>query len=78
MEAVARRAVERGRVAMLDLTREYQSYRQELLGACERVFSRMHLLGGEEVRSRQVMPGTADAKVEGGVLPPLAQPGAAP
>lgn len=50
MEAVARRAVERGRVAMLDLTREYQSYRQELLGACERVFSRMHLLGGEEVR----------------------------
>jgi dTDP-4-amino-4,6-dideoxygalactose transaminase len=50
MEAVARRAVERGRVAMLDLTREYRTYRQELLGACERVFSRMHLLGGEEVR----------------------------
>ena len=51
MEAVARRAVERGRVAMLDLTREYDTYRQELLGACERVLARMHLLGGEEVRA---------------------------
>jgi HAE1 family hydrophobic/amphiphilic exporter-1 len=35
-------------------------------------------LGGEEVRSRQVMPGGADVKVEGGVVPSLAQPGTAP
>ena len=49
MEAVARRAAPQ-RVALLDLTREFSAYRQELLGACERVLSRMHLLGGEEVR----------------------------
>jgi HAE1 family hydrophobic/amphiphilic exporter-1 len=35
-------------------------------------------LGGEEVRSRQVMPGGAEVKVEGGVVPSLAQPGTAP
>jgi hypothetical protein len=51
MEAVARRAAERGRVSLLDLTREYRSYRHELLGACERVLARMHLLGGEEGRA---------------------------
>jgi dTDP-4-amino-4,6-dideoxygalactose transaminase len=51
MEAVARRAVGGGRVSLLDLTREYRSYRQELLGACDRVLTRMHLLGGEEVRA---------------------------
>jgi dTDP-4-amino-4,6-dideoxygalactose transaminase len=38
------------RVALLDLTREYQMHRHELLAACERVLGRMHLLGGQEVR----------------------------
>ena len=38
------------RVPLLDLTREYQAHRHELLAACERVLGRMHLLGGEEVR----------------------------
>jgi dTDP-4-amino-4,6-dideoxygalactose transaminase len=51
MEAVARRAAAGGRVSLLDLTREYRSLRHELLGACEGVLSRMHLLGGEEVRA---------------------------
>src|SRR2546425_1436649 len=51
MEAVARRVGgAEERVALLDLTREYHAYRRELLGACERVLERMHLLGGEEVR----------------------------
>jgi dTDP-4-amino-4,6-dideoxygalactose transaminase len=36
---------------MLDLTREYRAHRQEMLAACDRVLSRMHLLGGEEVRT---------------------------
>ena len=51
MEALARGAAGDGRVALLDLTREYHAHRRELLGACERVLERMHLLGGEEVRS---------------------------
>src|ERR1044072_1560311 len=51
MEALARGAAGGdGRVALLDLTREYHAHRRELLGACERVLERMHLLGGEEVR----------------------------
>src|SRR5206468_3962234 len=50
MEAVARRAAPE-RISLLDLTREYHVHRQELLAACERVLSRMHLLGGEEVRA---------------------------
>src|SRR5215510_2406672 len=50
MEAVARRAAPT-RVSLLDLTREYHAHREELLRACERVLERMHLLGGEEVRS---------------------------
>lgn len=54
MEAVARRPVPepaQGRIALLELAREYRAYRQDMLGACERVLDRMHLLGGEEVRS---------------------------
>ena len=53
MEALARKAAGKERVeriALLDLTREYGAHRRELLAACERVFERMHLLGGEEVR----------------------------
>jgi dTDP-4-amino-4,6-dideoxygalactose transaminase len=50
MEALARKAEGRDRVALLDLTREYRAYRRELLAACERVLEGMHLLGGEEVR----------------------------
>ena len=49
MEAVARRAAPE-RISLLDLTREYQAHRLELLAAVERVLERMHLLGGEEVR----------------------------
>ena len=51
MEALARRAAGERRVALLDLTREYRAYRHELLAACEGVFERMQLLGGEEVRA---------------------------
>src|SRR6476646_7467419 len=53
MEALARKAAGQAgadRVALLDLTREYQAHRRELLSACERVLDRMQLLGGEEVR----------------------------
>src|SRR2546427_5785366 len=50
MEAVARAAVET-RVPLMDLTREFRAHRQEFLAACERVLTRMHLLGGEEGRS---------------------------
>jgi len=48
MEAATRQSATR--VALLDLTREYQAHRHELLAACERVLGRMQLLGGEEVR----------------------------
>ncbi|HJQ82772.1 MAG TPA: DegT/DnrJ/EryC1/StrS family aminotransferase [Candidatus Binatia bacterium] len=51
MEALARVGVGEERVALLDLTREYDAHRRELLAACERVLERMHLLGGEEVRA---------------------------
>src|SRR5919198_3020158 len=51
MEALARRAAGERRVALLDLTREYRAYRDELLAACDRVLERMQLLGGEEVRA---------------------------
>jgi dTDP-4-amino-4,6-dideoxygalactose transaminase len=51
MEALARTAATEGRVALLDLSREYRAYRRELLAACERVLERMQLLGGDEVRS---------------------------
>src|SRR5436309_10252902 len=51
MKALARSAAAEERVALLDLTREYRAHRHELLGACERVLERMHLLGGEEVRA---------------------------
>jgi dTDP-4-amino-4,6-dideoxygalactose transaminase len=49
-EALARAAAPL-RVPLLDLTREYRAYRSELLAACDRVLTRMHLLGGEEVRA---------------------------
>jgi dTDP-4-amino-4,6-dideoxygalactose transaminase len=51
MDALARKAAAESRVALLDLSREYQESRHELLAACERVLERMQLLGGEEVRS---------------------------
>jgi len=51
MKALARQEAGAERVALLDLVREYQSSRVELLAACERVLDRMHLLGGEEVRA---------------------------
>ena len=51
MEALARKAATGGRVALLDLSREYRASRRELLAACERVLDRMQLLGGDEVRS---------------------------
>jgi dTDP-4-amino-4,6-dideoxygalactose transaminase len=50
MEAVARTA-ESSRVPLMDLTREYRAHRRELMAACERVLERMHLLGGDEVKS---------------------------
>src|SRR5881296_1305858 len=50
MEALARTA-ERTRVPLMDLRREYRVLRTELLAACERVFGRMQLLGGEELRA---------------------------
>src|SRR5437762_4021475 len=50
MEALARTAV-RTRVPLMDLRREYRGLRTELLAACERVFGRMQLLGGEELRA---------------------------
>jgi len=50
MEALARRTA-RTRVPLMNLAREYQGYREDLLKACEQVFSQMHLLGGEEVRA---------------------------
>lgn len=52
-EAVARRPV-LTRVSLLDLTREYETHRSELLGACERVLAGMHLLGGDEVRRFEI------------------------
>jgi dTDP-4-amino-4,6-dideoxygalactose transaminase len=39
------------RVALLDLTREFHAHHREIIAASERVLSRMHLLGGEEVRA---------------------------
>src|SRR5438046_1118408 len=50
MEALARTAL-RTRVPLMDLRREYRAHRTELLAACERVFGRMQLVGGEEVRA---------------------------
>ncbi len=49
MEALAR-AAEPTRVRLIELTREYHAHRTELLGACERVLERMHLLNGEELK----------------------------
>ncbi len=49
MEALAR-AVQPTRVRLIELTREYHAHRDELLGACERVLERMHLLNGEELK----------------------------
>jgi dTDP-4-amino-4,6-dideoxygalactose transaminase len=38
-------------VPLMDLKREYRAHREEMLSACDRVLSRMHLLGGEELRA---------------------------
>jgi len=35
----------------MDLTREFRAQRVEFLAACERVLTRMHLLGGEELKA---------------------------
>lgn len=51
MEALARRVAGQERIALLDLRREFQACRTELLAACERVLSRAHLIGGEELRA---------------------------
>jgi dTDP-4-amino-4,6-dideoxygalactose transaminase len=48
MEAVARVGQPETRVRLMELTREYQASRQEFLDACDRVLSKMHLLGGDE------------------------------
>src|SRR5207249_599329 len=50
MQALARPAVQT-RVALLDLTREFRAHHRELVAASERVFGRMHFLGGDEVRA---------------------------
>jgi dTDP-4-amino-4,6-dideoxygalactose transaminase len=36
---------------MIELAREYHAIRDQLLAACDRVFARMQLLGGEETRA---------------------------
>jgi dTDP-4-amino-4,6-dideoxygalactose transaminase len=50
MEALARRTA-RTRVPLMNLTREFEGFREDLLRACDRVFSKMHLLGGDEVKA---------------------------
>lgn len=50
MEALAR-AEAYSRVPLLDLTREFEATRTQILAACERVLSKMHLLGGEELKA---------------------------
>jgi dTDP-4-amino-4,6-dideoxygalactose transaminase len=67
MEAAARAGTER-RIPLMDLTREFQAHRRELLGACEHVLARMHLLGGDEVRAfEREMAAYLDAKHVTGV-----------
>jgi Oxidoreductase family, NAD-binding Rossmann fold len=54
MEAVARAAAEpaeEGSISLLDLTREFSAHRLDFMGTCERVFTRMHFVGGEEVHA---------------------------
>lgn len=46
--APARKTKALGRIALIDLTREYGAYRSEFLAAVERVLDGMHLLNGEE------------------------------
>jgi dTDP-3-amino-3,4,6-trideoxy-alpha-D-glucose transaminase len=48
---IAVESVPAPRIRLLDLTREYRVYHDELLAACERVLDGMHLLGGAEVAS---------------------------
>src|SRR5262245_21554858 len=49
MDAVARSLPEHeSRVRLIELTREYEALRGEMLAACDRVLSKMQLLGGEE------------------------------
>jgi len=51
VEAILRAKTEEQPIPLLALPREYRAHRKELLAACERVLDKMHLLGGEEVRS---------------------------
>jgi UDP-N-acetyl-3-dehydro-alpha-D-glucosamine 3-aminotranferase len=52
-DALARAAVVESRVRLMELRREYEQHRPELLAACERVLDRMQLLNGEELKAFQ-------------------------
>ena len=54
MEAVAAVVNTPARVRLIELTREYDAHRTELLDACNRVLSKMHLLGGDEGKAFEV------------------------
>ncbi len=49
-DALARATAAVTRVRLMELAREYQAHRSELVAACERVLDRMQLLGGDEVK----------------------------
>ena len=49
-DALARAAEVVSRVRLVELAREYRTYRDELTRACERVLERMQLLGGDELK----------------------------
>lgn len=49
-DALARAAVVTPRVRLMELAREYRTYKDDLLAACARVLDRMQLLGGEELK----------------------------
>ena len=49
-DALARAEEAVSRVRLMELKREYLSYKSELLDACERVLDRMQLLGGDELK----------------------------
>src|SRR4029434_5150573 len=50
-DALARVGAVVGRVRLMELSREYQAGRSELLSACERVLDRMQLLNGDELKA---------------------------
>jgi UDP-N-acetyl-3-dehydro-alpha-D-glucosamine 3-aminotranferase len=49
-DALARVAEAGARVRLMELAREYRTYKDELLASCERVLERMQLLGGDELK----------------------------